>query len=101
MREVYLNFLKLYPSFDWFNQALSLAQLGTARAGGSRAQPGGAALQEPSPPPCLAGQPLPCLLMQEMFLNLNNAADLRADSSDNEKKKELLLGNDCCFVTFP
>lgn len=46
--------------------------------------PGGAQLCS-----CLPGQPLPCLLQQEMFLNLNNAADLRADSSDNEKKKEL------------
>lgn len=76
---------------------------GAARGGGSRASPArpGAALQEPSSPPCLAGRSLPCLWQQEMFLNLNNAADLRADSSDNEKKEELLLGNDCCFVTFP
>lgn len=60
-----------------------------------------AALQDLSSLLCRGRKSLACLLQQEMFWNLNNAGDLRADSTDNEKKKELLLGNDCCFVTFP
>lgn len=77
-----------------------LAIQGQHLAADSRAAPGKtAAGAELSSLPC--GMSLACLLQQEMFWNLNNAGDLRADSTDNEKKKELLLGNDCCFVTFP